>query len=66
MCRQRPGSTARTPFVLHGADTFGTALSQLTESGLHHLYIVDESRRPVGVLSLSDVLEAVSAYLSVE
>ena len=63
LTERRSASPATTPFVVHSADTFGTAITQLAESGLHHLYIVDEARRPIGVLSLSDVISTVALYL---
>ena len=50
-----PGSRALRPLVLHPEDSFGTAVELLSVSGVHRVYIV-EGRRPVGVVSLSDVL----------
>jgi CBS domain-containing protein len=56
-------SFSLSPLVVHPEDSFSTAVGLLGESGLHRLVVVDASRRPVGVLSLTDVLTAVAASL---
>ncbi len=38
-------------------------LQLLAESKLHHIYVVDTARHPVGVLSLTDVLAALVVCL---
>ncbi len=42
--------------ALQVTDTVGVAIQLLAESRLHHLFIVNTGRAPVGVLSLTDVL----------
>ena len=51
------------PAVLHASDTLGTATQLLASSGLHRLYIVDDTNTPVGVLTLTDVVKAVADAL---
>lgn len=47
-----------SPVVVQESDSVAMAIQLLAESRLHHIYIVDASRRPVGVLSLTDVIRA--------
>eukprot|EP01116_Phalansterium_solitarium_P004097 TRINITY_DN1499_c0_g1_i2.p1 TRINITY_DN1499_c0_g1~~TRINITY_DN1499_c0_g1_i2.p1 ORF type:complete len:316 (-),score=110.93 TRINITY_DN1499_c0_g1_i2:50-997(-) len=43
--------------------TFAEATTFLSSSGVHRLWIVDEFRRPIGVLSLSDVMRIIREQL---
>ena len=52
------GPSALSPVVVQEGDSVGMAIQLLAESRLHHIYIVDGARRPVGVLSLIDVVRA--------
>lgn len=46
--------------TLRAGDSLGTAVEVLVSSKQHSLFVLDEARRPVGVLSLTDVLKAVA------
>jgi hypothetical protein len=52
--------------VVHPTDSFGTALELMVESGLHHIYVINSARRPLGVLSQSDVLRVINACMPAE
>ncbi len=43
-----------------GTDSVSVALQLLAESHLHHLYVVDVERKPVGVLTLTDLLRGLA------
>lgn len=49
--------------MVQGGDSVAVALQLLAESRLHHVYLVDSDRRPVGVIALSDVVGALTACL---
>ena len=53
-----PVVTSTEPVVVHAGDSVGMVVQLLAESRLHHVYVVDGARRPVGVLALADVLRA--------
>lgn len=44
---------------LSASDTLETAIRLLSENHIHRIYIVDEQRKPIGVMSLKDILLAV-------
>ena len=52
------GPSALSPVVVQESDSVTMAIQLLAESRLHHIYIVDAARHPVGVLSLTDVIRA--------
>ena len=57
--RTQRGDTGVTPPVtVNVTDTVLVAVQLLAESRLHRLYIVDEDRKPVGVLSLTDIIRS--------
>ncbi len=41
-------------------DTLGVILSRMTEAGIKHVVIIDEDERPVGVVSMWDILMAIA------
>jgi len=50
----------RSPHSAKAEDNLGTALHQMKEGAFRHLPIVDQQMRPVGILSIRDVLVAVA------
>ena len=50
----------KSPHSGHPQDTLATALHRMKEGTFRHLPIVDEQMRPVGLLSIRDVLVAVA------
>jgi CBS domain-containing protein len=58
---QTAGATAATPLLTIGPDeTVQRAAQLMTEHGITHLVVVDDGRRPVGVISTLDVAAALS------
>jgi CBS-domain-containing membrane protein len=53
------------PVVVQVGDSVAVVVQLLAESRLHHVYVVDSARRPVGVLALTDVLRALVWCLGV-
>jgi len=37
-------------------DTLETAIQKLAENNIHHIFVVDENKKPIGVISLKDIL----------
>jgi len=46
----------KTPIVISPQDTLAQVLDVLAKTGLHRLYIVDEARKPIGIVSLTDII----------
>jgi CBS domain-containing protein len=44
------------------ADTFGTVLKRAVQSKCHRLYVCDAEKRPVGVISLTDICRLLAAF----
>lgn len=44
---------------LSPGDTLESAIRALSENHIHRIYIVDEKRKPIGVMSLKDILLSV-------
>jgi len=42
--------------ALKVTDTLQTAINMLAENNIHRVYIVDDSKKPIGVISLKDIL----------
>lgn len=59
--RAEYGNTDRPDKIvsLSASDTLETAIRLLSENHIHRIYIVDENRKPIGVMSLKDILLAV-------
>jgi CBS-domain-containing membrane protein len=49
-------SHAERTLTMSASDTFGKAVEALAATGAHRVFILGEGRRPVGVVSASDVL----------
>ncbi len=50
-----------SPVTVISSDSVGMAIELLAEGKLHHVYEVDALRKPVGVLSVTDILHALAA-----
>jgi len=50
------GDRPRSVIVIKPLDTLETVIKKLNEYKIHRLFIVDDHRKPVGVISLKDVL----------
>jgi len=46
----------RTVISLRQEDTLETAIRLLSQHNIHRLFVIDEAKKPVGVLSLKDIL----------
>ena len=50
------------PALTCGPDTpFRDVVLLLASGGVHRIYVVDDARAPVGVVTLTDVLKAIAA-----
>ena len=47
------------PIFCHSNDTFGYVIKTLEHYRVHRLYIVDDEKKPIGVVSLHDILQEV-------
>ncbi len=54
-----PGDSL-SPVVVHGTDTVSMAIQLLAEGHLHRIFVVDGARRPVAVLTLTDVMRVLT------
>jgi len=45
-------------FYLHDTATYGEVVHKLAKLKIHRIYLVDEEKHPIGVISLGDVLKA--------
>jgi CBS domain-containing protein len=41
---------------VHASDTLGKAIAKLSATAMHRIFVVDEHNKPIGVVSLSDIL----------
>jgi len=56
------GDRPRTVVTVKPSDTLETVVKKLAENDIHRIFIVDEHKKPIGVISLKDVLyEIISA-----
>ena len=55
-----PAPSALSPVVLQQGDSVAVAVQLLATSRLHHVYVVDAARKPLAVVSLSDVVRALA------
>ncbi len=51
------------PLLVHASDSMALVIQLLAESRLHHVYVVDLKRRPVGAVSLTDIIQALVKHL---
>jgi len=49
----------RGTVTVHAQDTLRTVISRLSENQIHRVYVIDADRRPLGVISLRDVLQQI-------
>jgi CBS domain-containing protein len=52
-----------SPVFVRPSDAFGTVITLIASTGLHRVTVVDDDERPIGVVSLSDILEVVASRL---
>lgn len=52
---QTRGKTKIPVSTCQKTDTLGSVLRRISKTGYHHVWVVNQSRNPVGVLSLTDV-----------
>ena len=66
--RNRPVSELMTaePNRVRASETLGAALHRMREGGFRHLPIVDQASKPVGILSIRDVLVVVADHFPKE
>jgi len=53
------GDRPRTVVTVKPSDTLETVIKKLAEYKIHRVYIVDDHKKPVGVISLKDVLHEI-------
>jgi len=58
--RQTDYHTFATAICVLPTDSFYQAIGKLVKTKAHRLYVIDDYKRPVGVLSLNDVIEKLS------
>jgi CBS domain-containing protein len=61
-----PGTFSKTPITVQDSDTVHDVLNKFNSSHVHRLFVVDGSLRPVGVWSLSDIIEVFLRYTGVK
>jgi CBS domain-containing protein len=66
--RDRPVARLMTPDPnkVQASEPLGTALHRMREGGFRHLPIVDQAGKPVGILSIRDVLVVVADHFPKE
>ena len=60
-----PGTYSKSPITVRDTDTVLEVLSKFTTAHVHRLFVVDDAFRPIGVWSLSDVIEVFLRYTGV-
>ncbi len=60
-----PGKFSKNPITVRREDTVMDVLNKFTSAHVHRLFVVDDAFRPVGVWSLSDVIEVFLRYQGV-
>ena len=48
------------PYCVTPKKNFGDVVAEGVSTKAHRIYVVDEHQNPIGVISLGDVLEAIS------
>ena len=49
--------------AVRGADTLATVLELIADVGVHRVYIVDDARHPIGIITITDILKVLDAPL---
>jgi len=57
------GGKAPTPFAVHLSTTFVDVLRQMINRSVHRIYITDAENKPIGVISLTDILVTIVEHL---
>ncbi|SVD41405.1 uncharacterized protein METZ01_LOCUS394259, partial [marine metagenome] len=50
------------PDVLHQNDAIGFALNKMIEGGYRHIPIINTSGKPVGIISMQDIINHLGEY----
>ena len=50
------------PDVLHQNDAIGFALNKMIEGGYRHIPIINKSGKPVGIISMQDIINHLGEY----
>jgi CBS domain-containing protein len=61
-----PGVYSKNPITIRSNDTVLDVLHKFTSNHIHRLFVVDDAFRPIGVWSLSDVIEVFLRYTGVK
>ena len=56
----------KKPDVLHPQDPIAYALNKMHIGGFRHVPIVNDSMRPVGLISISNIISTIADYFSME
>jgi len=48
--------------TVHVTNTLGDVITKLAENKIHRVYVIDEERHPLGVISLRDVLVEILTF----
>jgi len=54
--KEDTGDRPRSPLTVQAEDTLGTTIKKLVEHNIHRVFIVDDNKKPVGVVALRDIL----------
>jgi CBS domain-containing protein len=49
----------RPPVTVMASDTLGSVIELMTSSGVHRVYIIDAARRPIGSVTVTDIIRMV-------
>jgi len=56
---EKSGDRPRTIVTVKPNDTLETVIKRLKEHKIHRVYIVDDNKKPIGIISLKDVLKEI-------
>lgn len=59
MISLRPAFQPYNPLMCSASSTLESVVAKLVKNGLHRLYVCDNDLRPVGVITLTDILRRV-------
>jgi len=56
------GDRPRSPVTVKATDTLEIVIKKLNEHNIHRVFIIDDAKRPIGVISLKDILLEIINY----
>lgn len=56
-------SARRQVYLVTPQDTIGTVFDKFSSTRVHRLFVVDDSSKPLGVISLSDIIEQIWKFV---